>query len=145
MRTTWDRYFIDIAHAVASRGTCDRLAVGCVVATTCHRILATGYNGSLRGAPHCADVDHRMHDGHCTHAVHAEANAVCAAAAHGVALAGAVAYVTHAPCRRCLQLLAAAGITRIVYDRPYTDELRDTIAAEAGIRLERLSDSTSNR
>ena len=41
-------------------------------------ILATGYNGSVRGLPHCEDIGCVMEDGHCVTTVHAEANALTA-------------------------------------------------------------------
>ena len=35
-------------------------------------ILSTGYNGSIRGMPHCDDVGHMMENGHCIATVHAK-------------------------------------------------------------------------
>ena len=54
-RPSWDEYFMRIAHEVATRSTCPRLAVGAVVVRD-KRILTTGYNGSPAGMPHCDDV-----------------------------------------------------------------------------------------
>jgi dCMP deaminase len=51
-RPNWDTYFIQQAHLIATRGTCDRKHVGSVIVRD-NRILATGYNGSLPGTPHC--------------------------------------------------------------------------------------------
>ena len=48
-------------------------------------ILSTGYNGSIRGMPHCDEVGHLMENGHCVATVHAEANAILQAAKNGVA------------------------------------------------------------
>ncbi|MCA1848671.1 MAG: hypothetical protein LC704_06750, partial [Actinobacteria bacterium] len=50
-RPSWDEYFMRIAHEVATRSTCPRLAVGAVVVRD-KRILTTGYNGSPSGMPH---------------------------------------------------------------------------------------------
>ncbi|MBO5254813.1 MAG: hypothetical protein J6B07_03205, partial [Opitutales bacterium] len=52
-RPTWDEYFIGTAILIASRSTCSRLNVGCVIvsANECkNRIIAAGYNGYLPGA-----------------------------------------------------------------------------------------------
>ncbi len=54
-RVDWHRYFMNIAHEVASRATCPRKHVGAVIVRD-KRILSTGYNGSLRGLPHCDEV-----------------------------------------------------------------------------------------
>ncbi|MRR13712.1 deaminase, partial [bacterium] len=76
-----------IAEQVATRSTCDRKHIGAVLVRD-KSILSTGYNGSLRGAPHCDEAGHDMENGHCVRTVHAEANAVAQAAQNGVALAG---------------------------------------------------------
>ena len=48
LRASWDEYFMNIAREVATRSTCDRKFVGAVVVRD-RSILATGYNGSIRG------------------------------------------------------------------------------------------------
>ena len=118
MRPDWPEYFMSIARVAATRATCDRAHVGCVLAKG-NQILATGYNGSLPGAPHCDDVGHLMVDEHCLRTVHAEANTVAQAARFGTAIDGATAFVTHYPCLHCIKLLAAAGVTTIIFDAPY--------------------------
>ena len=59
MRVDWDTYFMDIARVVASRSTCDRKHVGALLVRD-RMILSTGYNGSIRGMPHCDEVGHAM-------------------------------------------------------------------------------------
>ena len=63
-RASWDEYFMNIARVVSSRSTCDRKFVGAVIVRD-KTILSTGYNGSIRGMPHCTEVGHMMEDGHC--------------------------------------------------------------------------------
>jgi dCMP deaminase len=118
VRTPWPTYFMNIARAVATRATCDRKHVGCVLVRD-NRILSTGYNGSARGLAHCDDVGHLMENGHCVATVHAEVNAVAQAAQNGVALEGAIAYVTAHPCWNCFKTLRNAGVLAIVYDEAY--------------------------
>jgi dCMP deaminase len=134
MRDSWDSYFMRIAGAVATRSTCDRKHVGAVVVRD-NRILATGYNGSVRGAPHCDDAGHEMVDGHCVRTVHAEANAICQAAQVGVALAGASIYVTASSCHSCFKLIVNAGLRRIVFGELYRDERVWQWSAELGVEL----------
>ena len=96
-RASWDDYFMNIAREVATRATCDRKHVGAVIARD-KSILATGYNGSIRGLAHCDDEGHLMEDGHCVRTVHAEANAIVQAARNGMRIDAATIYVTASPC-----------------------------------------------
>ncbi len=52
VRVDWHQYFMNIASEVATRSTCDRKHVGAVIVRD-KTILSTGYNGSVRGLPHC--------------------------------------------------------------------------------------------
>lgn len=126
-RPSWDDYFAQQAALVATRATCPRLHVGCVLVRD-HRLLATGYNGSLPGAEHCEDVGCDIEDGHCVRTLHAEANAVTQAALVGTALAGAVAYTTHQPCWPCSKLLIAAGVCKIRFSSSYRYDVRTELA-----------------
>ncbi|WP_164001936.1 deoxycytidylate deaminase [Pyxidicoccus caerfyrddinensis] len=119
-RVSWDQYFMDIAKQVATRATCDRKHVGAVIVRE-RTILSTGYNGSIRGLPHCDDVGHMMENGHCVATVHAEANAIIQAATNGVSIDGATIYTTASPCWPCFKLIANAGLVRIVFGEFYRD------------------------
>lgn len=126
------------ALLMATRSSCERLHVGCVVVSggaQKNRIVAAGYNGFLPGSPHTS----RVREGHEQATVHAEQNAVSDAARRGVSLEGATVYITHFPCINCAKILAAAGIRRIKYHLDYrNDEIAEEILQESGIRLEQL-------
>ncbi len=111
---------MNIARAVATRSTCDRKHVGAVIVRD-KSILATGYNGSIRGLPHCDDEGHLMEDGHCVRTVHAEANAIVQAARHGMRIEGASIYVTASPCWGCFRLIVNGGLVRVVFGEFYRD------------------------
>ncbi len=134
MRADWDAYFMQIAKVVASRATCDRKHVGALLVRD-RMILSTGYNGSIRGMPHCDEVGHLMENGHCVATIHAEANAILQAARNGVRIDGADLYTTASPCWPCFKLAANAGITRIVYGEFYRDERSFAVAKQIGISL----------
>src|SRR6187200_2345949 len=119
-RSTWDQYFMDIAKQVATRATCDRKHVGALLVRD-RTILSTGYNGSIRGMPHCSDVGHMMEDNHCVATIHAEANAIIQAAKNGVNIDAGTTYVTASPCWNCFKQLANAGIKRICFGEFYRD------------------------
>lgn len=124
VRKPWDQYFIEQALHVAERGTCSRARVGCVLVKE-NRVIATGYNGSPKGMPHCDDIGHLMKDGHCVRTNHAEENALLQCARLGISSEGATAYVTHEPCLYCTRQLNQAGIKRIVYVKPYPNDYNE--------------------
>ena len=133
-RASWDEYFMNIAKEVGTRSTCDRKHVGSVVVRD-KSILATGYNGSVRGLAHCDDEGHLMEDGHCIRTVHAEANAIVQAARNGMRIEGASIYVTASPCWGCFRLIANAGIVRIVFGEFYRDQKIFDVSQKLGIEL----------
>ncbi|MGA9521066.1 MAG: cytidine/deoxycytidylate deaminase family protein [Myxococcaceae bacterium] len=139
-RNSWDQYFMDIAVQVASRATCDRKHVGALLVRD-RIILSTGYNGSIRGMPHCDDEGHMMENGHCVATVHAEANAIIQAARTGVGIDGATIYTTASPCWPCFKLIANAGITRIVFGEFYRDHRIFEVASKLGIELVALGEA----
>lgn len=144
-RPTWDQYFIDITHLVATRSTCLRRQVGALLVKD-RNILATGYNGSPSGIRHCEETGclrERMkvpsgerHE--LCRGLHAEQNAIIQAARHGVNIDGSTLYCNTMPCSICTKMLINAGIRRIVYDTGYADDLAREMVAEAGIETVRF-------
>ena len=139
-RVDWHTYFMNIAAQVSSRSTCPRKHVGAVIVRD-RTILSTGYNGSIRGLPHCSDVGCLMEDGHCIATVHAEANAIIQAARNGVRIDGATVYVTASPCWGCFKMIANAGISRVVFGEFYRDERIFEFSRELGLELVHLPDA----
>src|SRR5512141_1576673 len=133
-RASWNEYFMKIAEQVATRSTCDRKHIGAVIVRD-KTILSSGYNGSLRGAPHCDEEGHDMENGHCVRTVHAEANAVAQAAKHGIRIDSSEIYVTASPCLTCFKLLVNAGIVKVYYKEFYRDERITRYAKQADIKL----------
>ena len=125
---------MNIANEVATRSTCDRKHVGSVIVRD-KSILATGYNGSVRGLGHCDDEGHLIEDGHCVRTVHAEANAIVQAARNGMRIDGAGIYVTASPCWGCFRLIANAGLVRIVFGEFYRDPKIFEVSQALGIEL----------
>lgn len=144
-RPSWDDYFLEVAHAIAKRATCDRGRSGCVIARN-KQLLVTGYVGAPAGLPHCDEAGHQMkkvvhEDGHetshCVRTVHAEQNAVCQAAKLGVALDGATLYCRMTPCRTCAMLIINCGIVRVVCERKYhAGGESEELFRQAGVAIE---------
>lgn len=139
-RPGWDDYFMDIADLVASRSTCLRRQVGCVVVKD-RRILSTGYNGAPSGVAHCSETGcRRQREGipsgeraEMCRGVHAEQNAIIQGARYGVILQGATVYTTTEPCSICTKMIINAGIEEIIYKGDYPDELSQQLLKEAGV------------
>jgi dCMP deaminase len=149
VRPSWDEYFMEIAHTVSKRATCDRGRSGCIIVKD-KQILVTGYVGSPIGLPHCDEVGHQMkkmlhEDGtiseHCVRTVHAEQNAICQAAKLGIALEGSTLYCRMTPCRVCAMLIINCGIKRVVCEKKYhAGSESEEMFAKAGVKLEFFSE-----
>ena len=133
-RPGWDEYFLEMAVLASTRSTCARRQVGAVLVRD-QRVIATGYNGSLRGQPHCTEAGCLMVDGHCKRTIHAELNALIQCAFHGAASRGAVLFTTAFPCLDCAKALVQAGVGRMVYRDGYPDPHSRAILEGAGLVL----------
>lgn len=122
-RPSRDEVYLGMAELLATRGTCPRRQVGCIICAEDGEILGMGYNGVAAGRPHCsegffcsgADLPSGTGLDKCE-AIHAEQNAILnlrdPKRAH-------TAYVTAFPCHSCLKLLLGTSCKRIVYAQPY--------------------------
>jgi dCMP deaminase len=123
-RLNLDKYYMGIAVAVRIRGNCRRRKVG-AVAVKGNRIVSTGYNGTPEGAANCTEggcyrcanpKKYPQGEGYdiCI-CVHAEQNALLAAARFGNALDGASVYTTLHPCFNCMKEMIQVGIRRVFF------------------------------
>ena len=113
-RPSWNIYFKNIVTLTATRSSCKKLHVGCLLVLN-NRIIAQGYNGHLPGCPHETIEE----NGHELATIHAEQNALIDCAKRGVSTNNSIAYITHYPCINCTKLLLAAGIKEIYYINNY--------------------------
>lgn len=144
-RPTEEETLVHVAYVFAARSTCSRAHVGAVFALH-GRILATGYNGTPAGMPHCAHdnpTDISMAVEGCSDAVHAEANAIAFAARHGVCLEGTTLYTTLAPCLRCAQLIVNVGVVEIVCAENYRVDDGVRLLTRAGIDVRILDEEVT--
>lgn len=135
--TNWEQRMLQLAALVAGWSKDPSTRVGCVIATTgLARPLAVGFNGFARGADDSI-VATVSREERLLRTIHAEANAVAAAAAEGVRLSGATAFVTHHPCASCALLLAQAGVCR-AYCPPPEPAFRTRWAEQIRVARETL-------
>ncbi|HOG26310.1 MAG TPA: cytidine/deoxycytidylate deaminase family protein [Candidatus Cloacimonas sp.] len=141
-RPSWQQYFMEMAYLAAKRSTCLRRKVGAVLVRD-NQIISTGYNGSPKGVPHCAEIgclrkqqnvpsgkNHELCRG-----VHAEQNAIIQAAINGSSTRGSILYCTNQPCSICARLIINAEIKTVYIAETYPDELGEELFREAGIEL----------
>jgi dCMP deaminase len=134
-RPNWHEYFMLLAKLISVRSTCNSRKIGAVIVRN-NRILATGYNGAVHGAPHCIDRGPDFclrrsigaHDAdkynYCLSS-HAEVNAIDQSARFGIPLEGAVLYCTLEPCNWCFKQLVQAGIKEIYFEESYDSKNKD--------------------
>lgn len=137
MRPNKIDYYMGIALAVAQRSPCSRRKFGAILVKN-DSILASGYNGSVRGSRNCGEEvpcikDIKKEESYKSYefcpAIHAEVNSVLNAARNGVSVYGATLYLAvvgveqkkgDRPCRNCRRVLINAGIKDAWF---YTKEL----------------------
>jgi dCMP deaminase len=111
---------LSVAQVVSRRSTCPcRISVGAVI-TVDKRIIATGFNGSPQGMPHCTEIGCLLDEGnHCIRSIHAEENAILQCAIMGTSPVGGILYTTHSPCYHCAKQIQQVGIRIVVYIDQY--------------------------
>lgn len=120
-----------ILRDVERLSTCYKTKVGAVLFKD-GRVVATGWNGTLSGQPHCQD-DPRLHK---TYEVHSEANCIAFAAKLGIATAGTDLFVSVTPCAECAKFLVQAGIRRVFARHIYSNDRRGVdILLRAGVSV----------
>ncbi len=123
-----DQYMMGIARAVKARADCTGNRVGALLALE-GRIVSTGYNGTPSDMTNCSE-------GGCERCssrekypsgtgydvcicVHAEQNALLAAARFGIAVEGAMLYSTMRPCFGCTKELLQARVKGVRYRKDW--------------------------
>lgn len=120
--------FKKIAHIVAELGTCSRRKVGAVLVRN-RRMLATGFNGTPPGSPHCNEEicpgknSISGSDLSLCAAVHAEENCLIYCAKYGVSASDSVLYCTAEPCDDCMKLIETVGIRQVIYSEAYPTKM----------------------
>ena len=122
---SWDEFFMSVAIAAQRRSKDPNTQVGACIASTNHRILSVGYNGTPSALNDdffpWGTSDDPLQDKH-NYVVHAEANAVLNYRGSLKDLEGSTVYVTLFPCHDCAKILAQVGVGEVVYlDNKYAD------------------------
>lgn len=140
-----DRVYMDMAYEQAEKSFCIRAKVGAVLVKD-GKVVAQGYNNVVGGIRPCKEVgclreQLNIPSGQrrelCRN-ICAEQLAISEAARNGVELDGSIAYITTYPCHICAKLLVSSGVSEIVYDKEYPDELSQNFLMEAGVLVRKI-------
>lgn len=104
-------YYMGIARSVAEASKDPSTKVGCVLISPEGRLISSGYNGFVRGGRD--DLMSFTRPLKYFLILHSEANAIMFAKEP---LNNCIAYITHAPCSRCLAMLLQNGIKEVYYE-----------------------------
>lgn len=140
-----DRVYMDMAYEQAEKSVCLRAKVGAVIVKN-GLVIAQGYNNVVGGVRPCKEIgclrdELKIPSGSSREVcrnICAEQLAITEAARNGVELDGSTAYITTFPCHICAKLLVSSGISEIVYDKDYPDELSKNFLAEAGTIVRKI-------
>ena len=111
---------MDIAEVIAQRSHDAETKVGAVlISNQSGAIMATGYNGFVRGA-HDGMLPNTRPDKY-EYILHAEDNLIANAARHGISMKDCSLVCTMSPCKHCMRMLVNCGITKVIAKELYKD------------------------
>ena len=125
-------YYLDIAQAVAQRGTCLRRNYGAIIVKN-DNIVSTGYVGAPRGRKNCCDLGYCQREAlhiprgeryEMCRSIHAEANAIIAAKREemmdgtlflvGITAAPGELVPDSCCCQMCKRMVINAGLRQVI-------------------------------
>ena len=115
-----DGCYMKVAEAHALLSKAKRKSVGCCIVTK-NGVILGGVNGMAPAGSN--DLEYSVGDDLVTkpEVIHAELNCILKAAKEGVSILGATLYTTVSCCKPCSEMVAAAGVSRVVYKERYRD------------------------
>ena len=131
---SWDEFFMSVAIAAQRRSKDPNTQVGACIASTNHRILSVGYNGTPSALNDdffpWGTSDDPLQDKH-NYVVHAEANAIISAS-RNECIGGDIYLVGHdaktgailsdaTSCSMCRRMIINAGLRRVVIRNTETE------------------------
>jgi dCMP deaminase len=120
MRPSKIQNYMDIAETIAERSHDAETKVGAVlINNTSGAIVATGYNGFVRGADD--NILPNKRPDKYEYILHAEQNLIANSARHGISMDNCSLVCTLSPCKLCMRMLLNCGITRVIVKSLYKD------------------------
>lgn len=111
---------MDLAEVVSERSHDAETKVGAVLINNdSGAIIATGYNGFVRGAKDSSLPNTRP--AKYEFILHAEDNIIANCARHGISMENCMLVCTMSPCKHCMRMMINCGITKVVCRELYKD------------------------
>ncbi len=111
---------MDLAETIAARSHDAETKVGAILVNNkSGAIIATGYNGFVRGANDETLPNTRPEK--YEYILHAEQNLISNSARHGISMEDCSLVCTLSPCKLCMRMLINCGITKVVAKSLYKD------------------------
>ena len=133
-----NQFIKDILLVIKNQSECRSRSVGAIIVRN-DKIIAEGWNSPPRKCDHSdcikcnvGDITGKR-DGPSL-CIHAEINAICAAAYNGIAIKDTILYCTLKPCSDCAKAISASGICEVYYFETYYSEYTDLIFKQAKIQ-----------
>lgn len=112
--------YMEMAKVVAERSHDAETKVGAVLVNNkSGAILATGFNGFVRGA--CDAMLPATRPLKYEFILHAEENLIANCARHGISMEDCTLICTLSPCKHCMRLMINCGITKVIARDLYKD------------------------
>lgn len=128
-RAKYHNLYWSMARDAACQSVATRHQVGAIVVTATG-MISPGWNGMPAGMDNACEGEMvtEYWDGMCMtrpktkpEVIHAERNAIDKMTRQGVSTAGAILFVTRAPCFECSKALHGLGLAAIYYDEDHDD------------------------
>lgn len=120
MRPSKNQNIMDAATVIAQRSHDAETKVGAILVNNASgAIVATGYNGFVRGAPDSVLPTTRPNK--YEYILHAEQNLIANCARHGISMDNCSLVCTLSPCKLCMRMLLNCGITKVIAKDLYKD------------------------
>lgn len=132
--------FMELAKAEAEKSSCLRAKVGAILVKD-GKVVSQGHNGPIPGFIDCPqtgciraklNIPHGERTEIC-YGVCAEQNAIIFCVKNGSSCVGSEMYTTRQPCSTCVKILLTAGVKKVVYFEPRTDEFSVALLNKSGI------------
>jgi dCMP deaminase len=129
--------YMEMAHSVKKLSPDEETKVGAIMLSNEDRIVASSYNGFLRGAIDSSLPKTRPEK--YTFIQHAERNILYNCAYEGIKTRGSTIICTLSPCEDCLRAAYQSGVKTIIFDELYhkfasTDFYKELPDVEVSVR-----------